>query len=166
MKRLPILVCFLFGILECSGCQSKNTDTILALEKKVKQLEASVETLETEVSKAKANETSNSVSTHRTSSNNNMEGLTASVHRTLQKLKEATPAESEHARMEQYFSFKNQLKQLHHNIDAYDDNLQLQYQKELLSYTDYKIQERDAKALQEQLPLAANDLKTRFRIDE
>ncbi|MEG0720452.1 MAG: hypothetical protein RR446_01645, partial [Lachnospiraceae bacterium] len=60
----------------------------------------------------------------------------------------------------------NQLKQLHHNIDAYDDNLQLQYQKELLSYTDYKIQERDAKALQEQLPLAANDLKTRFRIDE
>lgn len=161
MKRFPILVCFLFGILLCSGCQSKNTDTILALEKKVKQLEASVETLETEVSKAKTNETSNSVSIHHTSSNN-MEGLTASVHRTLQKLKEATPAESEHARMEQYFSFKNQLKQLHHNIDAYDDNLQLQYQKKLLSYTDYKIQERDAKALQEQLPLAANDLKPDF----
>lgn len=164
MKKFPLYFILLLLCGLC-GCSPKTDRSLLDLQTKIEQLEDDIVDLQTQASDAaKAVDNSNADSVSGTLAN--MEGLLASVETLTSKIEVVVPTGSDANRMEQYFDLKNQIKQLGKKIDAYDDNLEIQYKEETLSYTDYRIQEREAQSLHNTLSTSEDQLRLKFRMDE
>lgn len=164
-KRKPLLTlcAILFVSIIFSGCSSKEDDKLQALEDRMMQIQNDISELQAQKEK-KETETVNT-SRAESKSISSLEGLTASVERMKEDASAVIPADTEEERMAQYFDLKNEMKQLTERIDAYDDNLEIQYKNNSLSYTDYCIQERMAEDLKSQLTDSENSLKQLLRVD-
>lgn len=164
-KRKPLLTlcAILFVSIIFSGCSSKEDDKLQALEDRMMQIQNDISELQAQ----KEEKETETVNTSRAESKSisSLEGLTASVERMKEDASAVIPADTEEERMAQYFDLKNEMKQLTERIDAYDDNLEIQYKNNSLSYTDYCIQERMAEDLKSQLTDSENSLKQLLRVD-
>lgn len=163
-KKLMSIICI--TILLCtvlSGCSSKEEDKLQALEEKMTQIENDISMLQAQKEEKESEAVNTSKAESKTAAS--LEGLTASVDRMNEKIKAVVPAGTKEERMIQYFDLKNEMKQLIERIDAYDDNLEIQYKNNTLSYTDYCIQERLAEDLKDQLSDSETSLKQMLRVD-
>lgn len=158
MKKI-LLFSLLLLLSSLTGCSTKTDESMENLQKKVAQLESDFADMQTQtVDTPKADSVTEPLAS--------IEGLTSAVSKIADKVEEIVPAGSDTSRMGQYFGLKNNIKQLEQKINAYDDNLEIQYKNSTLDYTDYRIQEREAGTLQQQLNATKEKLRLKFRMDE
>lgn len=162
-KRLLFILCTVMLASIPAGCGSKKEDQLAKLEKKVTELQNDIEELQAVKEEKETEAVSNSDAEDKSSAT--LEGLTASVERIKEDTDTLIPAKTEAERMTQYFDLKNKMKSLEERIDAYDDNLEIQYKNHTLSYTDYCIQERSAEDLTDQLENFETALQQTLRVD-
>lgn len=162
-KSLLTLCAILSAAAILSGCGSKNEDKLQALEDRMTQIQNDISELQARKEEKETQTVNTSKAENKSISS--LEGLTASVERMKEDASAVIPADTEKERMAQYFDIKNEMKQLTERIDAYDDNLEIQYKSNSLSYTDYCIQERMAEDLKSQLTDSENSLKQLLRVD-
>lgn len=163
IKLIPVLCAVLLSCASFTGCSSKEDDKLLALEEKMTQIEDAIAELQAQKEEKETRTVNTSQAESKTAAS--LEGLTASVDRMKENIKAVVPAGTKEERMSQYFDMKNEIKQLVERIDAYDDNLEIQYKNNTLSYTDYCIQERMAEDLKVQLSDSETSLKQLLRVE-
>lgn len=157
-RAVCLLLCSAFLM---TGCSSSTDSKLAAQSEQIAQLEQAVSDLQSQLSKVQEVSNSNTIS----GTLESIEGLSLSVEKLMHKVETTVPTGSDANRMEQYFDLKNRLKQLGRNITAYDDNLEIQYKRGTLSYTDYRIQEREAATLLANLDETEATLRLMFHMD-
>ncbi|MBR5510046.1 MAG: entericidin EcnA/B family protein [Lachnospiraceae bacterium] len=94
------------------------------------------------------------------------EELTTLVDDFVSRIDSITPGNDDSQNLEQYFSLKQEEKQLDHALERYEDNLENQYRAGTLTKEKYKNLEQKLEKLEDQLDDAEDQLEISFGIDD
>ncbi len=92
--------------------------------------------------------------------------LKAAVEAAADKVNSAAPSGTAAEQREQFYILKNELDDIDHQLDLYDDNLENEYRSGSLDAAAYRQQERDIDALEDILDTAEDKLEVLFGIDD
>lgn len=95
-----------------------------------------------------------------------MEELTSLVNAYADKVNAATPNASASDSMDQFFTLKQEEKQIDDMLDRHEDELEYLYKNNSLTREEYKKLERDLERLEDQLDDAEDQLEYLFGIDD
>ena len=95
-----------------------------------------------------------------------MEELTSLVNAYADKVNAATPNASASDSMDQFFTLKQEKKQIDDMLDRHEDELEYLYKNNSLTREEYKKLERDLERLEDQLDDAEDQLEYLFGIDD
>lgn len=153
-----------------TGCSDDREDM---LEDKVEKLEQQVTDLE---KKNAGNDSGGGTSDKSTEGqdasgqsagkSSDYETLKAAVDAAAEKAGSVTPAGSAAEQREQYYELKNELDDIDHQLDLYDDMLEDQYRGGTLDAAAYRQQEKDIDALEDILDTTEDRLEILFGIDD
>lgn len=94
------------------------------------------------------------------------ETLKAAAEAAADKINSASPSGTAAEQREQFYTLKNELDDIDHQLDLYDDNLENEYRSGSLDASSYRQQERDIDALEDILDTAEDRLEVLFGIDD
>ncbi len=83
-----------------------------------------------------------------------------------EKVSSSSAKGSDSENMEQFFSLKQEEKQIDDKLDLHEDELEYLYRKQSLSREEYKRMERDLEYLEDRLDDAEDYLELIFGIDD
>lgn len=95
-----------------------------------------------------------------------MEELTSMVNAYIEKAKAATPNGTATDNMEQFFSLKQEEKQIDDALDLHEDELEKLYRQNALTRDEYKRLEQELEKLEDNLDSAEDQLEYTFGIDD
>lgn len=93
-----------------------------------------------------------------------MEELTDMVDAYVEKVNAASTSGTESENLEQFFTLKQEEKQIDNDLDLHEDELEAEYHKGNLSREEYKSLERELDKLEDKLDLAEDRLELTFGI--
>ncbi|MCM1160326.1 MAG: hypothetical protein NC412_03790 [Roseburia sp.] len=164
-------------LLLLTGCQpsSNNTETE-ALKEQITQLEEQVAALKQENAAAENNTVSSQEQTPEADKDtqeqsslpttHTMEELTSMVNAYIEKAKAVTPNGTASDNMEQFFSLKQEEKQIDDALDLHEDELEKLYRQNALTRDEYKRLEQELEKLEDNLDSAEDQLEYTFGIDD
>lgn len=179
-KRNLLIIAGLMSALLLTGCQSngENSETA-ALKQQIAQLEQQVASLEQQntpeptddTAKADAQEsaapdTADASSGNAATTTRTMEELTAMVDSFAEKADAAAPSGTNSENLEQFFSLKQEEKQIDNELDIHENELEAEYRNGSLTHEEYKTLERELDKLEDKLDLAEDRLELTFGIDD
>lgn len=94
------------------------------------------------------------------------DSLKSAVEAAADKVNSTTPSGSASEQREQFYTLKNELDDIDHQLDLYDDNLENEYRSGSIDASAYRQQERDIDALEDILDTAEDRLEVLFGIDD
>ena len=186
MKKKIVIAAGIAVLLLLTGCQSDRAE-MEALRKQIDRLEQQISALEqqnpadhtdTVSSQESVSAADSSVSEQSSapdkdtqsapapSTTYTMEELTAMVDAYVEKADAATPNGTVSENMEQFFSLKQEEKQIDHALDLHEDELENLYRRNVLTREEYKSLERDLERLEDRLDDAEDRLEYTFGIDD
>ncbi|WP_049728486.1 hypothetical protein [Dorea sp. D27] len=156
-----------------TGCSDEREDR---LEDKVDKLEQQVTDLESKKDGTGSENGSTDSSASGTSAqgqdgsssagSTDYETLKAAAEAAADKVNSASPSGTAAEQREQFYTLKNELDDIDHQLDLYDDNLENEYRSGSLDASSYRQQERDIDALEDILDTAEDRLEVLFGIDD
>lgn len=181
-KRNLLIIAGLMSALLLTGCQSngENSETA-ALKQQIAQLEQQVASLEQQntpdptddIAKADAQaqesaapDTADASSGNAAATTRTMEELTAMVDSFAEKADAAAPSGTDSENLEQFFSLKQEEKQIDNELDIHENELEAEYRNGSLTHEEYKTLERELDKLEDKLDLAEDRLELTFGIDD
>lgn len=167
MKKTLLLIAILtFSLIGCAApVDEAAADREKELKEQIAQLEQEVKSLENQAKEDTAN-TSEATQEKADNSNVSVESLTSEVDEAIKKAESAKPSGTQKENQTTFFDLKSELDALDHKIDKYDDYLESQYRQNLLSYEEYRSQERKLENLEDRLDDAEDYLERTFKIDD
>lgn len=193
MKEQKLIIVGIIVILLVTGCRSNSGNgENVALKEQIAQLEQQVTALEEQITALRqqitvienennspqeqpvatdndaqgqpandGNQESSVLSTTRT-----MEELTAMVEAFVEKAETAAPGESSSENMEQFFSLKQEEKQIDDALDLHENELENLYRQNTLTRDEYRSMERELEKLEDMLDNAEDRLERTFGIND
>lgn len=185
MKPRTILLVATLSTLIFTGCQNndlsaENTSLkqqITEMEQQITGLEQQVTELEQQISENKDNsdilqnnsngQTTNTVNT---TVNNpttyTLEELSAMVDDFVVSVGSATPNVNTSSNLDQFFSLKRDVDQIHHALENHENSLEDQYRAGIISREEYRALDKDIELLEDTLDSALDRLEIAFGIDD
>lgn len=167
MKRLKTTVSLLalVSMFILSGCGQQDDDKTAALEQKIEKLEQQVSDLESS-GKSKTSDDTLDTAASGPVSQDTIDTLTNDVNDAVTKAEETQPTGTTEEKRNQYFELKGKLDEIDRRADDYDDYIESQYKKGILSYDEYRTQEKALNELENKLDAAEDKLEWTFGIDD
>lgn len=176
-KRNLLIIAGLMSALLLTGCQSNGESSeTAALKQQIAQLEQQVASLEqqntpdptddTAKADAQAPDTADASSGNTAATTRTMEELTAMVDSFAEKADAAAPSGTDSENLEQFFSLKQEEKQIDNELDIHENELEAEYRNGSLTHEEYKTLERELDKLEDKLDLAEDRLELTFGIDD
>lgn len=95
-----------------------------------------------------------------------LESLEKTVKNIIAKVDSATPSGTVEENRTKFFDLKSELDTLENELDSHEDYLETQYNQDLISYEEYRAQEKELEKLENDLENAEDRLEMKFRIDD
>lgn len=171
MKKKTTVAAVLAVLLFMTGCQSDsgNAETE-ALKEQISQLEQQIAVLQQQNTETDNNTQAQADSGTQGQSvpptTRTMEELTAMVNAYIEKANAAAPNGTASDNMEQFFSLKQEEKQIDAALDLHEDELENLYRQNALTRDEYKSLERELEKLEDSLDRAEDRLEYTFGIDD
>lgn len=186
-KRNLLLIAGMMTALLLTGCQSNTSNSETeALKQQIAQLEQQVASLEQQGAESASADTveanteqaavDNSAQADTASDNasgqtaaattHTMEELTEMVDTFVEKANAASPSGTESENLEQFFSLKQEEKQIDNSLDLHEDELEAAYRLGTLTRDEYRSLERELDKLEDKLDLAEDKLELTFGIQD
>lgn len=160
VKRKTFLATGLTAALLAAGCGAdKSSPETEALQQQIAQLEQKVAELEQQ-------DTASVPSEGSASTTYTMEELADMVDAFADKVRASSPNGEVSESTEQFFTLKQEEKQIDDHLDVHEDELEAQYRGGTLTRDEYKELERELERLEDRLDDAEDELEYIFGIDD
>lgn len=170
MKNLKLLPLIALLTLAISGCTAPvdeaSADREKELENRIAELEQEITSLEKEnvsTNSVTANDDTGQVASSEVET---LDSLEKAVTDAVSKVDSATPSGTAQENQTKFFDLKNELDALDNKLDSHDDYLEAQYRQNLISYEEYRSQEKKLEKLEDTLENAEDRLERTFGIDD